>query len=321
MPEVAIVSGKDVREMLNTAIKLIGGLDRYIEEDSVVLIKPNIGGGIPGKPGSHTNVMLLRGLVDILSGIARKVIVGEADSVMYWADEQFNLMGVRDALKGTNAEIVNLSRGELVEIEVPNALVMPKIAVSRILTEVDHIISVPVMKTHALTKVSLGMKCMFGALPLKKKTIYHKMGLDGVIVDVNKAFPPTLTIIDGIVGMEGAGPFHGDPIEMDVLICGDNVAAVDAVGAYIMGYEPKEIEHLRIADAAGIGPIELSKIKIRGEDAHKIRRKFRQTPKVLKSEASIGEAFCKISASVASIMYHKAYMGAWKDWERKMKSG
>jgi uncharacterized protein (DUF362 family) len=58
------------------------------------------------------------------------------------------------------------------------------------LVEAEVIVSVPVMKTHILTSVTMGMKNMYGTFTEENKAKYHGFGIRGVICDVNKAFTP-----------------------------------------------------------------------------------------------------------------------------------
>jgi hypothetical protein len=55
------------------------------------------------------------------------------------------------------------------------------------------------------------------------------------------------TIIDGIVGMEGAGPMQGDPVESNVVIAGSDPVAADMVAARVMGFDWRKIPVIREA--------------------------------------------------------------------------
>ncbi len=122
---------------------------------------------------------------------------------------------------------------------------MKALYVNRIVAEADAIIAMPVMKTHMCTAATLGMKVMFGVLP-EKKSRYHPK-LDHVIVDIVSALAPRLTVIDGTVAMEGEGLFKGKPVELGLVIAGDNVVSTDACAAAVMGIEPSSVERLKLA--------------------------------------------------------------------------
>jgi len=124
------------------------------------------------------------------------------------------------------------------------------------------------------TKVTLGMKNMFGLLPDKFKGKYHARGISKVIVDVNTALKPALTVIDGFVGMEGRGPSGGTPVKMDLIIAGKDVVAADATAARAMGFEPIEIMHIRKAFEKGLGNID--EIEILGSKLEDVKRVFKR---------------------------------------------
>jgi uncharacterized protein (DUF362 family) len=123
------------------------------------------------------------------------------------------------------------------------------------------------------TKVTLGMKNMFGLLPDKFKGKFHAKGISKVIVDINTVLKPALTVIDGFVAMEGSGPTDGTPVKTDLIIAGTDVVATDATAARVMGFEPWEIAHIRKAHDKGLGNID--NIEILGSKLDDVKRAFK----------------------------------------------
>jgi hypothetical protein len=138
--------------------------------------------------------------------------------------------------------------------------------VSSLLINAHRIISVPVMKTHVFSDITIGMKNMYGTFPERDKAKYHKyyhrpnektngydnsrggpIGYEEVIVMMNRAFRPDLTIIDGTVGGEGIGPLSVDPVHFQTVIASENVVMADSIAARLIGFRPEYIDHLRIA--------------------------------------------------------------------------
>ncbi len=85
-----------------------------------------------------------------------------------------------------------------------------------------------------------------------------------------------LTIIDGIIGMEGQGPHAGSPIEMNLILAGQDTVAVDAVTATIMGFQPMEIPAVRCAGVEGQGELDLEKIEVVGEKVENVMKHFKR---------------------------------------------
>src|SRR5208283_2816358 len=160
-----------------------------------------------------------------------------------------------------------------VKIPIPSCETLKNVTVPRIVTE-SAIISAAKMKTHIATKVTLGMKNMFGLLPDKLKFKFHAQGISKVVVDINTVIKPALTVIDGFVAMEGHGPTDGTPVKMDLIIAGKDVVATDATAARIMGFDPKEISHIRTAAQKGLGNID--HIEIVGSKLEDATRLFKK---------------------------------------------
>jgi uncharacterized protein (DUF362 family) len=97
------------------------------------------------------------------------------------------------------------------------------------------------------------MKNMYGTFPQENKARYHRFGIEDVICDVNRAFTPNLTVIDGTVGGEGYGPLSCTPVNSQTVIASNDVVAADAVSCLIMGYDPFDIVHLKRAHDEGLG--------------------------------------------------------------------
>jgi hypothetical protein len=108
-----------------------------------------------------------------------------------------------------------------------------------------------------------------------------------ILSDLNEARPIHLGIIDGITTLNWAeGPWvKGREQKIAtprVLICGLNPVATDAVGTAVMGYSnlraPRGVapflpgdNHLVMAEKAGLGPCDLSRIEVVGTPIDKVR--------------------------------------------------
>jgi uncharacterized protein (DUF362 family) len=114
------------------------------------------------------------------------------------------------------------------------------------------LISLAKVKTHTITGISGALKNMFGCLPDPDKAKYHPY-LSSVIADVNRCLRPDLGILDACPALEGAGPVHGEPRELDLLMLSADLVALDATMARMMGFNPGGIDTVLKASGAGIG--------------------------------------------------------------------
>jgi uncharacterized protein (DUF362 family) len=190
------------------------------------------------------------------------------------ADTAYEVTGMSEMARRNGVECLNLRHvKDRVKIEVPHGETLNSVTVPRIVTE-SIIISAAKLKTHTATKVTLGMKNMFGLLPDKFKAKYHVKGISKVIVDINTVLKSSLTVIDGFVGMEGRGPTDGKPVKMDLIIAGKDPVATDATAARLMGFDPHEISHIRTAHEKGLGNID--DIEVLGEKLENVTRTFQR---------------------------------------------
>ena len=316
MSMVSIVEGEEPENMVSEAIDLLGGIDKFIKSGDVVFIKPNVCGGVVGKSGSYTSPEVIAALIELIKEKSSRVIIGEADSEMYDADRMLNETGIRRAAENLGAEVVNLSKGEMVKKVVPDAYMLKEFKISKVVAEADKIISVPVAKAHSITDVTLSLKCMFGILPEKHKAKYHKSGINMVIADLIKAFPPHLSVVDATIGMEGEGPLKGNPVALNLIICGDNAVATDSVTSSILGYKPAKIKHLELAAKSGIGPLNLKEIDIKGKKEAK--REFKKAPIGMRFGGKITNIFRSlIPEKGLSNVFHYYYESAVEEWRKK----
>jgi uncharacterized protein (DUF362 family) len=190
------------------------------------------------------------------------------------ADRAFEATGMAEMCERNGVQHLNLRHVEdKIKIAIPNGDSLREITVPRLAKE-SAIISSAKMKTHMSTKVTLGMKNMFGMLPDKLKFKYHARGISKVVVDINSVLSPTLTVIDGFVAMEGRGPTDGAPVKMDLIIAGRDPVATDATASRVMGLDPHEISHIRNAHLRGIGNID--NVEVVGSQIDEVKRVFKR---------------------------------------------
>jgi len=270
---VAIVKGPRGHEPVYKALDLI----RYrevIEGWDRVLIKVNFITTKAWDTGATTDPVVVEAIIRRLQELSVEVLVVESDATVTNATKAFKVTGMAEMCERNGVEWLNLRHVEdRVELPIPEGLALKKITVPRIVAE-SAVISAAKMKTHSETGVTLGMKNMFGVLPSKFKGWYHTKGMHKVILDINRVVKPVFTVVDGFVAMEGMGPVHGSPVEMETIIAGRDVVATDATASRVMGFDPYKIGHIRMAHEAGLG--EMENIEIAGEPLDAVARTFKR---------------------------------------------
>lgn len=239
-----------------------------------ILINPNWVNSDHSNTGNITSTDTLEGIVIYLLEEAKitpeKIIV--ADGGSFGTDK---CMKVNDVfrLKDYGIEVNNLNNDSIVkDVKIPNPSVLKEVDMVKTALDVSCIISVPSLKTHNLAKVTLSMKNMMGV-------IYPKGIMHG---NLHKKIPDLVSvlrskmkfqIIDGIIGSNGS-ELGGKPIQMDLIIAGEDPVAVDRVGSEIMGRDPDTVKYLIYAEQKGLGTADLEKIEIVGKTIKEVYFKF-----------------------------------------------
>jgi hypothetical protein len=169
---------------------------------------------------------------------------------------------MRAMVEEVGGKVLNLDNGPHRRVKVADNLAL-EIAESVLKT--DNLINVPVMKTHVQTKLTLGIKNLKGVVSPASKRVMHRGDLERSLAQLCNELKPKLTVIDGLIGMEGFGPaVFGKPKTPNLIIAGKDSVAVDAVTASIMGHDPNTIDHIVIAQELGLGEINPDNVEIRG---------------------------------------------------------
>lgn len=272
--KVVIVRGERGHEPVFRALDLIDYKSAISGWESV-LIKVNFITVETWDSGATTDPMVVEAIIKRLKDLPVQVYVVESDATMTNADKAFEFTGMKEMCERYGIQCLNLRHiKDRVKIAIPSGETLKSIKVPRIVTE-SAVISAAKLKTHWSTKVTLGMKNMFGLLPDKFKGKYHARGISKVIVDINTVLKPSLTVIDGFVGMEGRGPSGGTPVKMDLIVAGKDVVATDATASRVMGFDPMEVAHIRKAYEKGLGNI--NDIELLGAKLEDVTRVFKRS--------------------------------------------
>src|SRR5207245_11018054 len=128
--------------------------------------------------------------------------------------EALAVSGYNEIAKELNVELANLTESPWAKVTVPPA---GEVDLPRMLLDCDVFITLPVLKTHALTYFTGALKNQWGCLPQYDRILLHKH-LDRLLATLHAVLRPTLAVMDGIIAMEGRGPANGKPRRMDVVL-------------------------------------------------------------------------------------------------------
>jgi len=250
--------GDEVQEALGEALGLLGGPGQFCSPGDVVLVKPNFS-------GCHPDVAVSRPVtsaaLQVLSDAGARVLVGEDPSVNVPEEDVYGFFELHEVAGAAGAEVVSLRHGPHVVVDVPDAGCFETMEVSQHACDAQLVVSLARMKAVNICHVTLSLKNMKGVITPAWKRRLHADGLNHGIVDLNRVVRPGLAIVDAIRGTDCNG---SQLVPVELLIVGNDCVAVDALCTRIMGFDPYEVEHLALAEEAGLGTADLERIEVLG---------------------------------------------------------
>ncbi|MFA6564870.1 MAG: DUF362 domain-containing protein [Verrucomicrobiia bacterium] len=250
-----------------------------------VVLKPNLVEYYEAR-GVNTHPALVAAAIGAFRSLgAREVIVAEGPGHQRDTEMLIEQSGLDDALKAERTVFVDLNLDSTHPVPLrANYTRLGRLFFPDTILGADLVVSMPKLKTHHWVGATLSLKNMFGTVPGVKygwpKNVLHWCGdqsIEKSIVDINLALQPGFAIVDGIEGMEGDGPLRGETVQSGVIIMGDNLTAVDATGARVMGLNPERLNYLQVMQRHG-GTLSESRIEQLGETVGAVRCDFKVLP-------------------------------------------
>ncbi len=248
---VVVVEGENARQMILKGLRYFP----YPSKKKVVL-KPNLITSQP--PPTTTPPDVVEALVEYYQMMDYEVVVAEGSG---WAETEhaYEVLGYTKIAEKHGIKLVDLNKDQYEIKEDTEALVLKRFEFPLTLKD-SYIVSIPILKEHSITTVTLSLKNMLGAT-VGEKGRFHRSGLDKNIVDINLYIKPSLAVIDGRVA--GVGRELGArPKKLGLMIFSEDLVAADAVGARYLGYDPLKIGHLKLGQEKGLGTANLEKIDV-----------------------------------------------------------
>jgi len=180
----------------------------YEPQREAFFVKPNVPDSAPPGQGLYTDPAVVDAFLKLFPG--RSVVIGEGCVVSRDANIALRKNGYALVAERHNATLVNLDQAERFEVTWPHGqLNLPAYLYTH------EYINIAKMKTHVQTGVTLGIKNQKGLLTPADKRRFHRQGLDECIRALAEVIQPTLTIVDGIVALEGDDAIHDGQGRLD----------------------------------------------------------------------------------------------------------
>jgi uncharacterized protein (DUF362 family)/Pyruvate/2-oxoacid:ferredoxin oxidoreductase delta subunit len=225
-----------------------------IQRNSRVVIKPNLLAPASPDKAVLTHPLIVKAAAEYV--LDKGAVVQISDSPAVGSFEKIlKESGIKNALQGLDVKYVPFKKSVRIDVGEPFKTI--EIAADAI--KADVVINLPKLKTHTHMLLTLGIKNLFGCIVGLKKPEWHlRAGVDkemfaSLLVKIYQAVNPSITIIDGILAMEGQGPGRrGKPKPLGVVMAGSNAAALDATVCTMLGLQPDNVPTNKTAADFGL---------------------------------------------------------------------
>lgn len=269
--KVAIAKSSDykpanVRKAIENLLDDLGGWEKYISPGSRILLKPNLLSARKPDKGVTSHPAVVEEVAKSLLDSGYKLGLGDSPGGAHKGVKRvFDNTGMTEVAEKLGIEIINFETSGVNVFQEGRF----KLHITKAIDDFDAIVNLPRLKTHSLMAMTLAIKNMYGVVAGFQKAEYHKQypkpkDFGELLVEIFKKARPAISILDGIVGMEGEGPSSGElRPDIGLLLASDDAVALNRVAEKIVGM-PKMTETTRIAAEKQIGEANLENIEIPG---------------------------------------------------------
>ncbi|MEW5735088.1 MAG: DUF362 domain-containing protein [Thermodesulfobacteriota bacterium] len=255
---------------------------RLMPKGAKVFVKPNIvfwtrAVAFP-KWGVITTSRVIEDVVKLLKDMgASAITIGEGVVVSDPKDtatpaHAFDSLGYTEMGKRYGVKAVNVMERPFKKAEVAPGITLNY---SADILDADFVVSVPVMKTHNQTMVSLSIKNIKGTIDIKSRKQCHSANPDTdlhwYVARLSDPLPPTASVIDGLYTLERGPAFDGKVKRENIIVASSDPLSADLVGARILGFNPADVPHLAHAAKNRSRTASLDSLNLKGEPVESLQ--------------------------------------------------
>ncbi|MCU0598021.1 MAG: DUF362 domain-containing protein [Desulfobacterales bacterium] len=274
-------TGRGIASAVSGVFGHFGGGEKLLRSSRDVYIKVN---GVGCEPHVYTDPEVLRETILYFRKCgARAIYVLENCTQANFTRLVFKVAGYLKICKETGAVPVFLDETPSVPIfleGIEEFVDISRFAFERLIEQGEEnlYLSLPKLKTHSMSQVTLSVKNQFGLVHQKSRIADHNYRIHQKFADIYRVVRPDFVLVDGLIATtHGHYPtaynLEKCLVPMNLLIGGPDPLAVDVVGAALMGFEVEGVRHLDLCRATGIGIGDLNQIDIINKSLFETRKK------------------------------------------------
>ncbi len=260
-------SERKIAEAIVRQFEVLGGVEKFVRSGDTVLLKPNFIAPRRRRFATQTDPAVIVETARLLKDFGARPFVGDSPA---WG----NVFGCVKALKleeplrKLSVPIKQLDKPRWCRVGKSNT----KVGISSVALDADVIINMPKFKTHQQVVATFAVKNMFGCVVGKRKALWHftkgkrERDFCEFLIDIFNYLKPAMTIIDGVVAMDGRGPIRGRGRPLGWIIGGTEPMALETICCKLVNIKTEELPILKTARQMGLPCPDEDSIEILGDD-------------------------------------------------------
>jgi uncharacterized protein (DUF362 family) len=257
------VRGKSPADMVQAALKALGGIERFVKKGDDVIVKPNICVAFhTPEYAATTNPEVVATLVTLCLGAGAKRVRVMDFPFGGTAEQAYARSGIGEAVRTAGGQMELMANMKYREVNIPGGIDIKKWSVYGDALDADVLIDVPIAKHHSMARLTLGMKNLMGLI--ENRGQFHS-NLGQRVADLTSLIRPQLTVIDAVRILMNHGPTGGDLNDVkltNTIIASADIVAADAYGATLFGLTGNDIPIIRSAAQMGLGTMDLKNVNV-----------------------------------------------------------
>jgi len=302
MHSVYVIACSDYDQTEKQILKLLsmmGDLAQFVRAGERILLKPNLLAAVKPEKAATTHPSIVGAVGRLVKQAGATPVLIDSPGSGYphtekMLDKVYRVTGMYAAAEESGLKVSLNTRYQTVSY--PNGRFVKRLEVLTPILEADGVINLCKLKTHGFLGMTGAVKNCFGIIPGLTKPGYHanlkKPGqFAGMCLDLITFLTPRLSIMDAVIGMEGAGPQNGTPRYIGWLLASTSPLALDCVAGEIIGLKREHNYVLLEAEKRGMMPNHIRQIELIGAHLGDLRVPGYKLPVTLLS--GLGTVFLK----------------------------
>ena len=278
-------------ESIRALVEQMGGMGRFVRPGERIVLKANLLRAAPPESAICTHPAVVEAVAKLVKEAGGTPVICDSPGGALHKEavlrSLYEKTGMAAAAAAAGAELSMDSSTRTVSL--PEGKVLRQAEIITPVAEADGVIDLCKMKTHVLMSMTGAVKNLFGVIPGLSKVGYHATHPDhatfaDVLLDLTGYVKPRLSLMDGILAMEGDGPgSSGTPRQAGLLLAAANPLALDTAAGAIMNLPRKDNPVLLAAERRGLTPCRMEDVELIGGTVEELRMADYKFPASTKS--------------------------------------